>query len=117
MKEKIFLVLLAMLSLFSLASADSTLTWGFTHKMEFTLLVIAVLALCFTGRAQADNPLTEFQTLRFLLHHRVAVNNTVFHRSHCDCGAHLKSTGRVAQVLLYTRNGTQKAQHAEYRSH
>lgn len=36
-------------------------------------------------------------------------------RTHCDCGSYLKDTGRVAEVLMYTRNGSFKGRHAEYR--
>ena len=76
MREKIFPLLLAMLSLFALASEESSLTWNLTHKMEFTLLLVAavVLALCFSVRAQADNHPNEFQTLRFLVQHLVVMN-------------------------------------------
>ena len=36
-------------------------------------------------------------------------------RTHCNCGAYLKSTGRSADVQIYTRTGSFKAKHLEYR--
>ena len=78
MKIKVFIFVLVMLSFCALASADSNLTWGLTHKMEFTLLLAAVLALCFAGRAQAEIVPTEFRTLRFLVQNLVEVNSNQF---------------------------------------
>ena len=37
------------------------------------------------------------------------------YRNRCDCGAYLTATGRDAKVIIYTRNGTHEAKHAEYR--
>ena len=37
------------------------------------------------------------------------------YRNRCDCGAYLNATGRDAKVIIYTRNGTHEARHAEYR--
>ena len=36
-------------------------------------------------------------------------------RSYCDCGAIVEATGRSADVLIYTRNGTFNAKHLEFR--
>ena len=36
-------------------------------------------------------------------------------RIKCDCGARVKETGRSAEVLVYTRNGSSVAKHLEYR--
>ena len=36
-------------------------------------------------------------------------------RSYCECGSRLKATGRSADVLIYTRNGTSNARHLEFR--
>ena len=44
-------------------------------------------------------------------HHFIKIHS----RSNCDCGSYVKDTGRFAEVLIYTRNGSFTAKHLEFR--
>ena len=117
---KKFLGLLFILAIFSAASismSSDSQSWVLVHKVEFCLLVCALIVVCLIHPAQTGQVPSEFRTLRFEYYSGgvTRFNTWGNYRSHCDCGSYLKATGRVAQVLLYTRNGTQSAQHAEYR--
>ena len=98
---------------FSLSDSQS---WVLVHKVEFYLLLFALIVVCLIHPAETGQVSNEFRTLRFDQSGWLSkLIIRALYRSHCDCGSYLKATGRVAQVLLYTRNGTQSAQHAEYR--
>ena len=94
------LCIVAVLLAASLSLSSDSLSWVLVHKVEFYLLLFALIVVCLIHPAETGQVSNEFRTLRF---------------DYCDCGSYLKATGRVAQVLLYTRNGTQFAQHDEYR--
>ena len=84
MKGKLFALILVLLCFIMLFPAGSSQTWGFStassqswglaHKMEFCLLVVAVIVLFCIRPVHTDPVPNEFKTLRFLVYYLVFLN-------------------------------------------
>ena len=81
----------------------------------FSLLSVLVISAMVLRIKPNETTPKEFKTSRFRPHSKLSLYSWKF-RSNCDCGAYFKSTGRHAEVLIYTRQGTFKSMHTEYRS-